>query len=161
MVVNIGSLSTDIIIIEKGIPILNRGIDIGGYTITKAIMNSMNVSFERAEQFKIDFGVMLDEQSKGVPKTIMDSLNPIINEIKYVFDLYQNQGSLRVEKIIISGGSAFLPNLPDYLYNLMRVSTIIGNPWDRIIYPLDLKPVLENIAPQMASAIGLAMKEIK
>ena len=161
MIVDIGSLSTDIVIIEKGVPILNRGIDIGGYTITKAIMDSLNVSEARAEQFKIDFGVMLEDRSKGVPKTIVDSLQPIINEIKYVFDLYQNQGTMRVEKIVLSGGSAFLPNLPDYLIDLLQIQTIIGNPWDRIIYPLDLKPVLDSVAPQMAAVIGLAMRDIQ
>ena len=160
MIVDIGSLSTDIVIIEKGIPILNRGIDIGGGTITKAIMDSLNISFERAEQFKIDFGVTSEDSSKGVPKTIMDNLQPIVNEIKYVFDLYQNQGNLRVEKIVLSGGSAFLPNLPNYLSELLKIPTIIGNPWDRVVYPVDLKPALDSLAPQMASAIGLAMRDI-
>ncbi len=160
MIVDIGSLSTDIVIIEKGVPILNRGIDIGGYTITKSIMNSLNVTFERAEQFKIDFGVMVGDPSKGIPQTISASLDPIMNEIKYVSELYQNQGTLKVEKIILSGGSAFLPHLTEYIYNNVKIQTIIGNPWDRVIYPLDLKPVLDSMAPHMASAIGLAMKDI-
>lgn len=160
MIVDIGSLSTDIVIIEKGVPILNRGLDIGGHNITKAIMNSLNVAFERAEQFKIDFGVTSSDASRGIPKTIAESITPIINEIQYVYDTYQNQGSLKVEKLILSGGSAFLPNLANYLYELLKIPTIIGNPWDRVIYPLDVKPAMDAIAPQMASAIGLAMRDI-
>ncbi|MFH0873494.1 MAG: pilus assembly protein PilM [Candidatus Komeilibacteria bacterium] len=160
MIVDIGSLSTDIVIIEKGVPILNRGLDIGGYNITKAIMNSLNVAFERAEQFKIDFGVMSTDGNRGIPKTITDSLAPIVHEIQYVYDLYLNQGTLKLEKLILAGGSAFLPNLPNYLQDLVKIPTVIGNPWDRIVYPLDLKPVLDGIAPQMASSIGLAMRDI-
>lgn len=160
MIVDIGSLSTDIVIIEKGVPILNRGLDIGGYNITKAIMNSLNVAFERAEQFKIDFGVMQTDAGRGIPKTITDSLAPIVHEIQYVYDLYLNQGTLKLEKLILAGGSAFLPNLPTYLQDLVKIPTVIGNPWDRIVYPLDLKPVLDGIAPQMASSIGLAMRDI-
>ncbi len=161
MIVDIGALSTDIVIIEKGVPILNRGLDIGGHNITKAIMNSLNVAFERAEQFKIDFGVMQSDGGRGIPKTITDSLAPIVHEIQYVYDLYLNQGTLKLEKLILAGGSAFLPNLPNYLQEIVKIPTVIGNPWDRVIYPLDLKPVLDGIAPQMASSIGLAMRDIQ
>jgi type IV pilus assembly protein PilM len=146
-------------VIEEGVPILNRGIDTGGNVITKAIMNSMNVNLDRAEQFKRDFGLMMSG-NRSVPNTIQDALNPIINEIKYVFDLYQKQGQAHIEKIILSGGSAFLPNLPQYLSDLLGLPVIIGDPWDRIVYPMDLKPVLQEIGPRMAASIGLSMRDI-
>ena len=159
MIVDIGSNNTDVCVIEEGVPILNRGIDTGGNVITKAIMNSMNVNLDRAEQFKRDFGLMMSG-NRSVPNTIQDALNPIINEIKYVFDLYQKQGQAHIEKIILSGGSAFLPNLPQYLSDLLGLPVIIGDPWDRIVYPMDLKPVLQEIGPRMAASIGLSMRDI-
>ena len=159
MIVDIGSNNTDVCVIEEGVPILNRGIDTGGNVITKAIMNSMNVNLDRAEQFKRDFGLMMSG-NRRVPNTIQDALNPIINEIKYVFDLYQKQGQAHIEKIILSGGSAFLPNLPQYLSDLLGLPVIIGDPWDRIVYPMDLKPVLQEIGPRMAASIGLSMRDI-
>lgn len=159
MIVDIGSNNTDICVIEGGVPILNRGIDAGGSVITKAIMNSMNVNLDRAEQFKRDFGLM-SGANRSVPNTIQNALNPMINEIKYVFDLYQKQGSANIEKIVLAGGSAFLPNLPSYLSQLLNLPVIIGDPWDRIVYPLDLKPVLQEIGPRMAASIGLAMRDI-
>ncbi|OGY91338.1 MAG: hypothetical protein A3B31_02665 [Candidatus Komeilibacteria bacterium RIFCSPLOWO2_01_FULL_53_11] len=160
MIIDIGSSSTNICMIERGVPVLNRGMDIGGYHITKSISDSLNVNFERAEQFKLDFGIQSQEQHSGIPDAIKDSLQPIINEIQYVFELYQNQGNLRVDRILLSGGSAFLPNLTNFLSQLLKIPVYIGNPWDRIIYPLDLKPVLEAIGPQMAVAVGLAMRDI-
>ena len=159
MIVDIGSNNTDVCVIEEGVPILNRGIDTGGNVITKAIMNSMNVNLDRAEQFKRDFGLMVTG-NRSVPNTIQNALNPIINEIKYVFDLYQRQGEANIEKIILSGGSAFLPNLPQYLSELLGLPVIIGDPWDRIVYPMDLKPVLQEIGPRMAASIGLAMRDL-
>ncbi|OGY88558.1 MAG: hypothetical protein A3B30_01480 [Candidatus Komeilibacteria bacterium RIFCSPLOWO2_01_FULL_52_15] len=161
MIVDIGSSATNICLIENGAPVLNRGLDIGGYHITKSISNSLNVSFERAEQFKLDFGIRMQEQGGGIPDAIRDSLQPIINEIQYVFELYQNQGSLQVDRILLSGGSAFLPNLTTYLTKLLQRPVYIGNPWDRVIYPLDLKPLLDTVGPQMAVSIGLAMRNIR
>ena len=160
LIIDIGSSSTNICMIERGVPVLNRGLDMGGDHITRSISNSLNVSLERAEQFKLDFGIRMQEQQGGLPGAIKDSLEPIINEIQYVFDLYQNQGSIQVDRIVLSGGSAFLPNLPTYLSQLLKIPVYIGNPWDRIVYPLDLKPVLEAVGPQMAVSVGLAMRNI-
>ena len=159
MIVDIGATTADICIIEDGVPILNRGIDTGGEFITKTIMNSLNVDQERAEQFKRDFG-LAGGGFKNVPAVIQKSLNSIINEIKYVFDIYQRQSNNHIDKIVLTGGSAFLPSLPEYLSELLNMQVIIGDPWDRIIYPFDLKPVLEEVGPRMAAAVGLAMRDI-
>ena len=162
MIIDIGSITTDICIIEQGVPILNRSIDVGGLTITQAIAKSLDISLERAEQFKRDFGVSVNQEAnqKGIPKVITTALAPIVNEIKYVFDLYQNQGSLEVEKIVLAGGSAFLPNLVDYFANLFSKSVVIGNPWDRVVYPEELKPILDEVGSRLAVSIGLAMRDI-
>lgn len=159
MIVDIGATTADICIIEQGVPILNRGIDTGGEFITKTIMNSLNVNLERAEQFKRDFGLS-EGGFKNVPDVIQKSLNSIINEIKYVFEIYQRQSNSRIEKIVLTGGSAFLPSLPQYLSELLNMEVIIGDPWDRVIYPLDLKPILQEIGPRMATSVGLAMRDI-
>ncbi len=159
MIVDMGATTTDICIIEDGVPILNRGIDTGGEFITKTIMNSLNVNQERAEQFKRDFGLAAGG-FKNVPDVIQKSLNSIINEIKYVFELYQRQADNTIDKIVLTGGSAFLPSLPEYLSELLNMQVIIGDPWDRIIYPLDIKPILQEIGPRMATSVGLAMRDI-
>jgi type IV pilus assembly protein PilM len=160
MIVDIGATAADICIIEEGVPVLNRGIDTGGEFITKTIMNSLNVNKDRAEQFKRDFGLSSSDGSQNIPDVIQKSLNSIINEIKYVFELYQRQQDKNIEKIILTGGSSFLPNLPQYLSQLLNMQVIIGDPWDRIVYPLDLKPILEEMGPRMSISIGLAMRDI-
>ena len=161
MIVDLGATTTDICVVEDGVPILNRGIDTGGEFITKSIMNSLNISLDRADQFKRDFGLSVSDSQKSVPAIIKKSLDFIINEIKYAFELYQRQGNNKIDKIILSGGSAFLPNLPNYLSELLGLPVIIGDPWDRIVYPLDLKPLLAEIGPRMAACIGLSMRDIK
>ena len=163
MIVDLGSITTDICLIEQGVPVLNRSIDLGGLTITKAIASSLNINLERAEQFKRDFGISLNQQEtqKGINKTIATAIGPILNEIKYVFDLYQAQVGANVEKIILAGGSALLNNFDHYLEQLFNKPTVIGNPWDRVVYPVELKPVLDEVGSRLAVSIGLAMRDIK
>ncbi len=190
MVVDFGGVTTNISVIDSGVPVLNRSLELGGSTITRAIADSLNISLARAEQFKRDVGISLDgtTNQNEIPKTIEANLSPIINEIKYCFSLYQSQNlsieknnsinggegfnpratnlnsalfSGRIEKIILTGGSALLPHLSEYLTGLLNVRVYMGDPWARIIYPVELKPVLEEIGSRFSVALGLAMRDIE
>src|SRR3989338_7913648 len=160
MIVDIGALTSNIIVAEKGIPLLNRSVDVGGASITKMIAGSLGVDTMRAEQFKRDIG-FTSQGDGGILKTIESSINPIINELKYCFDLYRSQEGIgHVSKIILTGGSAFLPGLSDYLSRLLSIKVFVGDPWARVIYPTELRPALEELGPRFSVAIGLAMREI-
>lgn len=164
MITNMGARSTDIFIVEKGLPVLNRSIEVGGNLLTSALAQALSLSLKEAEQFKHDIGIIIDVSNQG-PTVIEETITPIINEIKYIKNLYLNrslEGSKEnIEKLILAGGGARLPNLVPYLSNLLQMKVYIGDPWSYVIYPLDLKPVLDSIAPQFAVPIGLAMRDIE
>jgi type IV pilus assembly protein PilM len=162
MIAEIGANTTDIAVVEKSIPILSRSIDIGGTTITKAISGNLNIGMERAEQFKYDLGVSLNQsESSAIPKTIMETIAPIVNEIKYTLNLYENKNGKRIEKIVFSGGSALLVDFAGYLSKAIDKQVVIGDPWARISYPIELKPTLDEIGPRMSIAIGLALRNME
>ncbi len=162
MIVEIGAVNTDITIVKDSLPILSRSIDVGGFTITKEISRIFNVSLERAEQFKYDFSLSLfgSSEQQTIPKIIKQTIEPILNEIKYTFKIYQTQDDRNVEKIILSGGSALIGNFVDYLSSALNKNVYIGNPWSSIIYPKELEPVLNEIGPKFSVAIGLALREM-
>jgi len=162
MIVEIGANTTDISIIDKGIPVLTRSIDVGGMTITKAISGNLNIGMERAEQFKYDMGIgSYNSQDNSIPKTIIETISPIVNEIKYASNLFQTKNNKAVEKIILSGGSSTLINLSGYLSKTLNINVVVGNPWSRVSCPVDLKPLLDEIGPRMSIAVGLAMRELE
>ncbi len=160
MIVDLGATSTDISLVEAGIPILNRSIDVGGITITQAIGKNLNIDMKRAEQFKRDIGFSSTVMT-SIPRVIETTLSPIVNEIKYSFDLFQGRhhGGV-VEKIVLTGGSSVLPGLNDYLKNILQIKVYVGDPWARVMYPVELKPALQELAPRFSVAVGLAMREI-
>ncbi len=169
MIVDIGALNTNISIIKFGVPFLNKSIDVGAVTISKIIANSLNINLERAEQFQYDIGVSLgknQEKNEAIPKIIEDSLSPIINEIKYSFNLYEEyKNSIlspedRIEKIVLSGGGAVIPNLSDYLSDLLNIKVYIGNPWGKIKHHKDLDMVLEELGHNFPVAVGLGMRDL-
>lgn len=162
MIIDMGAAATTISIVLDSVPLINRSIDIGGRTITKAIAKSLNIESDRAEQFKRDFGLtqQTEVQAGQVPKRIQFMVDSVVNEVKYVLNLYQSQGNTGLEKVVLAGGSAWLPNITQYLTQVLGVKVYIGDPWARIMYPVELKPVLQQIGPRMAVSIGLAMREI-
>ncbi len=103
----------------------------------------------------------MGSSSDGViPKVIEEVLTSVIDEINYTIDLYHNQSQGKIEKIILTGGSAFLPNLASYFSKVTNLTTIIGNPWSKIVYPLELEPILEELGPRFSVSLGLALREL-
>ncbi|OGF28614.1 hypothetical protein A2477_00805 [Candidatus Falkowbacteria bacterium RIFOXYC2_FULL_47_12] len=159
-VVDLGAVNTDIAVVEGGLPTFIRSLEAGGIMITKAVSDSLKVGFKRAEQFKSDLSLgAVNDSGKQLPKIITDTLSSITNEIKYSLTVYQQENNKKIEKIILSGGGAHLLNIAAYISGIMDMNVIIGDPWARVSYPLDLKPVLAEMGPRMAIAVGLALRE--
>lgn len=161
IIVQIGSTTTNIFIVDKSIPVINRSIGVGGNAITKSIADHLTISLEQAEQFKYDLmhTEVAAQKTEILPEMIRQGLEPIVNEVKYMLEVYSNKENRRVEKIILTGGGSMLPGLTTFLSDQFNLNTIIGDPWFRISYPFELKPILEKIGPRLAVAIGLAMRE--
>ncbi len=162
MIVEIGANSTDLSIVRESIPVLNRSLAVCATTVTEALAKRLNLDYTQAEQFKLDLSIDLGTDSKEeLPQLITSTLEPIVTEMKYMMEFYRSQNNGEIEKIILSGGGALLLNLSEYFSKRLDVKVIIGDPWDRINYPSDLEPILKEIGPKLAVAIGLAMREIE
>lgn len=163
IIVDMGAASTAISIIENGVPFLNRSLNVGGINITKEIAASLGIDFNQAEQMKYDVG-MTSGAGGGVSKIVERALSMLLNEIKYCANIYQNQeggAGKKIEKVILTGGGALLPNFVEYLSGALNMRVYAGNPWARIIYPEELRPILDQIGPKFSVAIGLAMRELE
>lgn len=166
LVVDIGAVGTDISVIENMLPLLSRSLSVGGLEITKAFASTLNISQEQAEQFKRDLqnNAATLETGTTLPDLVRRPMQAILDEIQYTINFYlgqpDNKGK-KIERIILSGGTASLFNLPKYFEEKLNIRTFIGNPWARVIYPEDLQPVLESVGARLSTAIGLAMRDIE
>lgn len=166
MIIDIGSSRTNISVIEKGVPFLNRSVASGGISITNTISKTLGIPYEQADNMKRDIRAMQAfGQASDISPILSTLLKPVIDEVRYSFNLYQGQveGGIqkRIDKIILTGGSSLLPRLPEFITSLMNVNAYLGDPWARVVYPLDLRPVLDELGPRFAVAIGCAMRDIE
>jgi type IV pilus assembly protein PilM len=165
LILDIGCMRTSMVIVEDATPVLSRSVDIGGRHFTRGIAERTNVDLVRAENMKLDLAVAQIGNPAAAPlsEIIASTLSPVIQEVRYSLNLYQSQEAHRgrvVEKVILAGGSALLPSLPEMIARELNLRVFVGDPWARVIYPVDLRPALDTIGPRCAVAIGLAMREI-
>ena len=164
LLLDIGSLRTNIVIVENGVPFVSRSVAQGGLSITKEVASVLGLPLEQAESMKKDTAGMSQMYVGGeFPKVFEKILNPIITDLNYSMNIFlgqkMNQGK-KVEKIILTGGGALLPHLADYLGTALNMRVYIGDPWSRVVYPESLKPVLDQIGPRYGVTVGLAMRDI-
>lgn len=155
VVVDIGAKITNIIFIESGIIKINRNINIGGDEITKNIASSLNVTWERAEEFKKK-NDYLKAEGKAI---ILPILNIIAKETRRVLDLYSPSQKTNIEGIIMVGGGAEIFGIADIFSESFGSIVSVGNPWKDVMIENDnVREKSTLIAPLYATATGLAMK---
>jgi type IV pilus assembly protein PilM len=160
LLLDMGASTSNVIIFDHGLPVVTRNIDVGGEAINRNIANAMNISMERAGQFRDDIGLPANgPATHPVHQAIIFVVdNLIIQELARVLSSYQLGGGHPVDQITIAGGCSHIKNLDAYLAAKTKLKTAIGNPWQEVSYHPELKPHLDKLAPQMAVAIGLALK---
>ncbi|MBA4394428.1 MAG: hypothetical protein C0407_12825 [Desulfobacca sp.] len=102
------------------------------------------------------------DQLAQIGPSLLSTVQSWIEEIKKVFDmLTASDPEAKPTKIVLSGGSALLPGLPQYLSQQLQLPVELFNPFNQIrIAPgiFDSK-YLQAIGPQFAIAFGLGLRQ--
>ena len=166
LIVDVGGETCNMIVVSSGIPLVNRSIQVGGVSFSKELVRRLGIDTQEAEQVKRDLAALPKDAQNGIIREFDGFFGQFINEIRFSMDLYEKQKLSyarmdAVEKIILTGGSSLLPAFGQYLDNALGVKTFLGDPWARVIYPNELKALLQEVGPRFSVAIGLAMKNIR
>lgn len=160
MIVSLGASFTEIAIVENTIVSHVRSLPLGGIAMTRAISQNLGLDFSQAEQFKMKFGLSQDKLEGQVFKSIKPILNNITDEISRSIKYYQDQFNAPVNKIIITGGGARLPEIASYLKTVLGTEVVYGNPWSKISFQPELTDKLNQNALEFSCGVGLALREI-
>jgi type IV pilus assembly protein PilM len=170
--INIGASSSSINIFKDGILRHNRTIMTAGNSFTKAIGQSLNLSFEEAEKVKIEKGVIRVEKDATpvAPTTmrifnvILPSLTDLVNDIQRSFDYYRSRyRGESVDHVVLSGGTAKFKNIEHYLTSELGVNCEVADPFKGIDIsdvPGYTQEELQQAGPSLMVVTGLALREI-
>lgn len=159
LLMSIGSLSTTLSIVQKGIITFNYSIPLGGIAMTRAIAADFGLTAQQAEEYKRVYG-MSDKNFGGkVGKAIEPILTSILSEVKKAMSFYEEKNkNTPISQILLSGGGASLPGIGIYFAQNMSIETVIANPW-KIQGIQGVPPAIEASGPEYSIAVGLALKE--
>ncbi|MDO8626594.1 MAG: pilus assembly protein PilM [Candidatus Magasanikbacteria bacterium] len=186
MLVDVGAERTNFFIIDGGVPITHHSTEVGGNRLTAIFKNIWQVDSAAAEILKMDLFTELTRGSNHAavspdPSAVplrprseaseasrfkaltLPVVDPILKEIQYGFEVYLKQSGneqKRPEKVVLTGGAAFLPYLSEQIAANFKIKCFIGDPWGRVLYQDRLKPILRAVGPRLAVAIGLALRSM-
>jgi type IV pilus assembly protein PilM len=159
LVIDCGSVTTDLIIFNKSVVRVTGTIKFGGETLTEAIKNKFGVSTEEARNIKRSYGLDPGEKQAEIVGALAGTLNFLVSEIKKIIRYFEERDkdeNAKVQQIIILGGGANLPGFSTYLTSELRVPVRLASIWHH--FSTDhIKPPDRLDTSMYATAAGLAL----
>ncbi len=160
--VNIGASVMNINVLHNGNSIFWRDVAFGGNQFTEAIQRELNLPREEAERLKL--GERVGEHSLQQVMGVLNSVSEdLAAELQKTIDFFVATSSVdRLDRVVLSGGSASIVNLADVLKERFQVEVEVMNPFRSIRYSeSDFDPEwINRHAPSMAIAVGLAVRQV-
>ena len=160
LLVDLGARATDIAIIEKGQVVFTRSISTAGEALTRAVAGELGLEAGQAEEYKKAYGVDPGKLEGKVSQAIEPILEVIVKEMEQAIQFYQQEKEKTVKRIVLTGGTAILPEVVPLLAKKLTFETQIGDPFSRVVQDSLLAKIPKNDLLFYTVAVGLAMKEI-
>lgn len=160
VLLDFGANSTDMSIISEGYLVFSQSIAIGSDSLTQAIINKFNFEYNRAEEFKRNYGVVPDVLEGKIMKVLSPIMDSIMVEVRRGVEFYKSRTlSIAPAEYILSGDGALLPGLKEYIAKSLNVNTTLAMPWNNIVIDPKFKDIAMKGAASYSVAIGLALKD--
>ncbi|PIR85257.1 hypothetical protein COU15_01670 [Candidatus Kaiserbacteria bacterium CG10_big_fil_rev_8_21_14_0_10_45_20] len=165
LVVDFGKETMRLVVLDSGVASFTTTVEVGGDTLTKAVMKHYEVSEQEAETIKNEKGFLGGGEHKDLYETLMTTVSVVRDEIAGHILFWNSPTEAQVidhkpiTEIIMIGGNANLKGLPEFLARALDIPVRIGNVWggalsfDEYIPPLSFHESLEY-----GTAIGLALR---
>jgi len=160
--VNIGQDVTNVLYLYEGYYHSTRDISVGSRTVFNAIQQEFRLNHEltnRAIQGQMDGSIDQDM----LKAAIVSSAEEIVNGLDMAFNYFKSQAKTEnIDWMVLSGGGALVPYLPEFLQSKLQIPLEIFNPLRNVEYdPERLEGIEpEKIAPLLAVPIGMAMRKV-
>lgn len=124
-IIDLGSETTNLSVLNKGALEFNRIILVGGRVLDENISNTLKISGEMAERYKKMHGITVqrnnaDDIERIVNICIRDYLGEVLNHVKKSIEFYVNRyGGQPLERIFFIGGGSALKGLKGFAQEIL------------------------------------------
>ncbi|MEO6761694.1 MAG: type IV pilus assembly protein PilM [Candidatus Saccharimonadales bacterium] len=159
LVLDIGRNNTDLVIVGEA-PHLTRVIPIGTDTILHSAAQNLNVDDKQAQQLVFKFGLSKQKLEGQVLEAIISTVDNLVGEVDKSLKFFMTRyPESKIDRLIVSGLAASIPEFPLYLANKFGLNTEIGNAWRNVAYAPERQNELLTISSEFAVAVGLAERK--
>jgi type IV pilus assembly protein PilM len=160
--INIGFENTNIIFLKDGVYHSTRDVSNGIRLISEAVSREFRLNQElTAKALKGEMDSSIDQDMfKATVATTFEELTAGIEVAVSYFK--SSSGSEKLDWIVLSGGGALVPYLPELMQNKLNIPVEIFNPLRNIEYDPDMffEHQPEKVAPLLAVPMGLAARRV-
>ncbi len=164
--------NTDINVIQNGMPVFSHTIEAGRKNIIENICNSLSKNRNEVLELLPEVEVLIPgaemsenpELSKAA-NAVKGVYSGIGGEIQKAIEFFNSDKAepVEIDKIIMGGPGICVQNIDKYIYNKLRVRTVIFNPFTNL--PQETQSP-ENAGSDLdltyfSTGVGLALKELE
>lgn len=160
MLLDLGAKATDLAILEKGQVVMTRSIPTAGEAFTRAISTGLSLEVSQAEEYKRVYGLGGQELEGKVKAALMPIFEVVSNEVKKAITFWREKEGKVVSSVILTGGTANLPEASTLLAQAVGVEVQIADPFSSFVSSEKIIANLKGNASVFAVAMGLALKEV-
>ncbi|HKK50397.1 MAG TPA: type IV pilus assembly protein PilM, partial [Myxococcota bacterium] len=155
--VNVGHETTNVNILENGVPILTRDIPFGSRRLREDLQRERGLTAEQAEDV-----VQAREIETDLEQFVEASADEVAVGIERAsaFLMTREDGET-LGRIFLSGGGARIPGMVEALGRRMNVETGLVNPFERVPVGPDATTEfsIDEAAPMLLLPLGLALRQ--
>ncbi|MGE5541059.1 MAG: type IV pilus assembly protein PilM [Bacillota bacterium] len=160
LVLDIGASATKVYVVERGVVALSHNIPEGGQDVTRTISSAHGLPLAKAEELKKERGFV--PQEGGYSKATIELVfSRIFEEAKQALSQYELQHGKSVAEIVLTGGGGVTKELAQYAQSFFSINVKIADPFSKTQAPAFMTPVLKEIGPEFAVAVGLALRKLE
>lgn len=160
MLVDLGSISTDLTIYDKTL-IVTGTVPGGGDSFTNLIGSNLGVSHEEAHIIKTKYGLGVSKKQQQITSALTPMIESMAKEVQRMIRYYEERNTdKKINQAVTMGGGANMPGLSEYLTNQLRLPVRMCDPWLHLGFK-KLQPPNISEKSMYVTVAGLALMSPK
>jgi general secretion pathway protein L len=134
LVLDLGDSRTNVVVLQKGIPVFARTLTRGGRHLTAALAAAFHASPAEAEQAKVSRGIVQhpgfatsDRVAEQMARVLYEAAVPLLRDIRQTLASFNALFGATISKVSLVGGGAAQRGLPEMLAAELGILVV---PWD-------------------------------
>lgn len=161
LIMDMDKFRSSLILTENGSLQFTSSVPIAGDALTTAIAKALQVPAEQAEKIKREIGIDPQPENANVFSALAPVIENLIAETRNIIKFHDEHSQLPLNRIILSGGTAKLLYIHNYIYEKLgaekKIPVVLGDPWINVFADKNQIPLDHKDSLSFTTAIGLAL----